>query len=54
MAKKDRGTDGRIKTTKEQKVFTTDQTYKEVIQFQEGKEEVDKYKGSKPRANFRD
>ena len=53
-AKKERGTDGRIKTTKEQKVFTTDQTYKELIQFQDGKEEVDKYKASKPRANFRD
>jgi hypothetical protein len=41
-------------TGKETKIFTNQESYKNLIKFQDGKEEADKYKASKPRANFRD
>ena len=45
--------DGKLEVT-EKKIFTNNQTYKQLIKFQDGKEAVDKYQASKPRAKFRD
>ena len=37
---------------REKKIYTTDQTYSQLINFRDGKEKADKYMASKPRAKF--
>ena len=51
LTEKVRGKDGRL-TTKEKKVSTTDETYKNLINFRDGKEQADKYIAKHPRAKF--
>ena len=53
LTERTRDKDGKLEV-KEKKVFTNNQTYQELIKFQDGKEAVDKYQASKPRAKFRD
>jgi len=48
-----RDKEGRL-TTKQRKVFTTDETYKKLITFRDGKEKADAYKAAHPRAKFND
>ena len=53
LTEKVRDKDGRL-TTKENKVYTTDETYKNLTNFRDGKEKADEYKAKHPRAKFRD
>lgn len=48
-----RDKDGRL-VTREKKVFTTDETYKNLINFRDGKEKADEYKAKHRRAKFND
>ena len=48
-----RDKDGKLVTT-EKEVFTTDETYKNLINFTDGKQKADEYKEKHPRAKFKD
>ena len=53
LTEKVRDKEGRL-TTKQRKVYTTDETYKKLITFRDGKEKADEYKAKHPRAKFND
>ena len=53
LTEKVRDKDGKM-VTREKKVFTTNETYKNLINFRDGKEKADEYKAKHPRAKYND
>lgn len=53
LTERKRDKDGKLVTT-EKEVFTTDETYKNLINFTDGKQKADEYKEKHPRAKFKD
>ena len=53
LTERKRNKDGKLVTT-EKKVYTTDETYKKLITFRDGKEKADEYKAKHSRAKFVD
>ena len=53
LTEKVRDKDGRL-VTKEKQVFTTDETYKNLVTFRDGKEKADEYKAKHVRAKYND